>query len=466
MHRLSLSARLTVTFVVIIATCFILVGWLLYRAAEHRVYEQDETNLVLSARHLRRLVAELDSLDDLKAHQDRMVVSVLGDPSNALRMVDGTGKTVIDYNPTGYPLDLPSAVPIEQRIVAGMLHTWYGDHGLPVHGIAVAGQVRDGAHVTIMVARSFADREALLRRYGRDMAMRLLAGMIAAIVLSHLLVRRALRPLRSMATDAATINAQSLHTRLSAGNAPAEFHALSGALNEMLDRLEGGFARVWQFTVDLAHDLRTPVGNLRGTNEVALTRARTPAEYQALLASNIEECDRVSRTIESVLFLARADNPQFALQRVHLDIGIELEQIVDYFEGIASEAGIKVRIQGHASISADRELFRRAVGNLLSNALRYTPQGQTITLFTEHMNGAVTVTVENPGAGIAQEHLEKLFDRFYRVDRSRSDSANSTGLGLSIVRSIMELHGGKVTVDSRPEGITRFVLWFPSPDQR
>jgi two-component system heavy metal sensor histidine kinase CusS len=461
MRRLSLATRLTVTFTVITAACFILVGWLLYRAAEQRILEQDETNLVLSARHLRRLVAELDSIEDLKTHQDRMVVSVLGDNNNALRMVDDAGKIIVDHNPTNLPLDAQGAVPTGQRIVATMLRSWQGDHGLPIRGVAVVGQMRDGAHVTIMVARSLADREVLLRRYRRDMALRLLAGMIAAMVLSYLLVRRALRPLRSMAADAATIHAQSLHTRLSAGNAPTELHALATALNEMLDRLEGGFARVWQFTVDLAHDLRTPVGNLRGTNEVALTRPRTPAEYQALLGSNIEECDRVSRTIESVLFLARADNPQFALQRATLDVREELQRIADYFEGIASDAGVNIEIQGSATINADRELFRRAVGNLLSNALRYTPPEQTITLLASRTDEAVTVAVENPGAGISAEHLDKLFDRFYRVDRSRSDSANSTGLGLSIVKSVMELHGGEVTVDSQPQGITRFVLWFP-----
>jgi two-component system heavy metal sensor histidine kinase CusS len=461
MRRLSLATRLTVTFTVITAVCFILVGWLLYRAAEQRILEQDETNIVLSARHLRRLVAELDSIADLKIHQDRMVVSVLGDNSNALRMVDDAGRIIVDHNPMGFPLDANGAVPTGQRIVPTMLHTWYGDQSLPIRGVAVVGQMRDGAQVTIMVARSLADRAVLLRRYRRDMALRLLAGMIAATVLSYLLVRRALRPLRSMAAEAATIHAQNLHTRLSAGNAPTELHALSHALNEMLDRLEGGFARVWQFTVDLAHDLRTPLGNLRGTNEVALARTRTPAEYQALLGSNIEECDRVSRTIESVLFLARADNPQFALQRSTLDVREELQRIADYFEGIASDARVAIDIQGSATILADRELFRRAVGNLLSNALRYTPPEQTITLLATQTNDAVTVAVENPGAGISAEHLDKLFDRFYRVDRSRSDSANSTGLGLSIVKSIIELHGGRVTVDSQPQGITRFVLWFP-----
>lgn len=462
MRHPSLSARLTLTFVVITAACFMLVGWLLYRAAEQRIYEQDETNLVLSARHLRRLVAELDSMQDLKSHQDRMVVSVLGDPSSALRIVDDSGQIIVDHNPMGFPLYPQGTAPTAQRIVATMLRTWHDDHGSPIRGMAVVGQLRDGTHVTIVVARSLADRAALLRRYGRDMALRLLAGMIAAIVLSHLLVRRALRPLRSMATETAIINAQSLHTRLSAGNAPAELHALSSALNDMLDRLEGGFARVWQFTVDLAHDLRTPIGNLRGTNEVALARPRTPAEYRALLGSNIEECDRVSRTIESVLFLARADNPQFALQHVSLDVGTELGRIADYFEGIASEARVNIRILGSATISADRELFRRAVGNLLSNALRYTPPDQTITLRAEQTNGAATIAVENPGGGIPPEHLEKLFDRFYRVDRSRSDSANSTGLGLSIVKSVMELHGGRVAVESQVQGVTRFVLWFPS----
>jgi len=461
MRSLSLSTRLTATFVVITAVCFILVGWLLYRAAEQRIYAQDETNLVLSARHLRRFVAELDSIADLKAHQDRMVVSVLGDPSNALRIVDASGQIIADHNPSGFPLEVQAAVPTGQRVLATMLSSWHDDRGLPIRGLSVMGQLRDGTHVTITVARSLADREALLRRYRRDMALRLLAGLIAAIVLSHLLVRRALRPLRSMATDAATIHAQSLHKRLTVGNAPAELHALSGALNDMLDRLEGGFARVWQFTVDLAHDLRTPIGNLRGTNEVALAHPRTSAEYQALLGSNIEECDRVSRTIESVLFLARADNPQFALQRTSLDVGTELERLAEYFEGLASEAGVNIQVQGRSTVHADRDLFRRAVGNLLSNALRYTPTGDTITLRAEQTDAAVMIAVENPGDGIPAEHLEKLFDRFYRVDRSRNDSANSTGLGLSIVKSVMELHGGRVSAESQLQGMTRFTLWFP-----
>jgi two-component system, OmpR family, heavy metal sensor histidine kinase CusS len=272
-----------------------------------------------------------------------------------------------------------------------------------------------------------------------------------------------LRPLHAIAEGAAAVTARRLSTRLPADDVPAELHALAGALNAMLARLEEGFANVWQFTVDLAHDLRTPIGNLRGANEVALTRPRSVTEYEALLGSNIEECDRVSRTIESVLFLARADNPRYALQRVRIDTAEELQRIADYFEGPSSEAGVGIRVDASVIVHADRDLFRRAVSNLLANALRYTSPGNTIQVTARCSDHGIHVAVENPGPGIEAEHLDKLFDRFYRVDPSRSDSATSTGLGLSIVKRIMELHGGSVGVTSVPGDKTRFTLDFPRP---
>nr|WP_199040673.1 heavy metal sensor histidine kinase [Dyella sp. ASV24] len=461
MRPLSLTARLTLIFALVTAASFTLVGLLLFNAASRRIVEQDETNLVLSARHLRRLVGEFGTLPDLVAHQDRLVISVLGDASNALHIVDDGGRTLVDHNPLHLQLTIEHAVAPGQRIVPGMLESWSDAQGHVVRGVAAQGTLQDGTHVTIIVARSLADRELLLRHYQRDMVYRLLTGWVIAILLGYILVRQALRPLKTMASQAATISAHSLSTRLSPNNAPPELHALAAALNDMLSRLDEGFSRVWRFTVDLAHDLRTPIGNLRGTNEVALTRPRSGAEYRALLGSNIEECDRVSRMIENVLFLARADSPQFALQRTHFDVGEELQRVADYFEGVAADMEVDIRIAGAARLIADRDLFRRAVSNLLSNALRYTPPHGVILLLAEQAQGMVRVVVENPGQGIAPEHLDKLFDRFYRADRSRNDSAHSAGLGLSIVKSIMELHGGRVTAQSEPDGLTCFTLWFP-----
>lgn len=461
MARLSLNARLAITFVVITVACFSAVGFLLFEAAARRIHEQDDTNLVLATRHLRRFVAELDSPADVAAHQDRLIIGVLGDTNNALRIMDDAGHVLVERNPSRLPMANKAMVPPEQRIVSADVQSWRDADDHEIRGVSAGGRPRDGTTVTIVVARSLADRALLLSRYRRDTILALTAGMLVAVLLSYLLVRRALRPLRSMAASASAVTAHRLSTRMPADDVPAELQTLSVALNDMLGRIEDGFARVWQFTVDLAHDLRTPIGNLRGANEVALTRPRSTEEYQLLLGSNIEECDRVSRTIESVLFLARADSPQFALQRVIIDAGEELQRIADYFEGLSSEAGITVQVAANALVHADRELFRRAVSNLLSNALRYTPAGGTIAMRAMDTERGVEVSVENPGAGIPPEHMAHLFDRFYRVDRSRSDSAHSTGLGLSIVKSIMELHDGDVVAQSEPQGITRFTLTFP-----
>ena len=458
--RLSLTARLSITFVVITVACFSVVGFLLFKAVSRRVYIHDQTNIMLDARHLRRLAEELQSPDDVVAHKDRLIALMLGDNANGLRVTDRNGRMLIDHVPMEYALVTQPVIPDDQRIVPESIRSWTDRNGDEIRGVTTAATLKNGDSVTIAVARSLADRMALLARYRSDVALSLLTGLLVAVALSYLLVRRALRPLHAMAESASAITAQRLSTRMPLKDAPTELLALATSLNEMLARLEQGFARVWQFTVDLAHDLRTPIGNLRGANEVALNRHRSITEYETLLDSNIEECDRVSRTIESVLFLARAESPQFALQRVMLDMEQELHHIADYFEGLSSEAGVTINVDATATLYADRDLFRRAVNNLLSNALRYTPSGQAIFLRATHTGQGADVTVENPGRGIDPEHLDKLFDRFYRVDRSRSDSANSTGLGLSIVKSIMELHGGSVSVQSNPQ-VTCFTLHFP-----
>lgn len=460
--RLSLTTRLTVTFVVITVACFSVVGLLLFKVVSRRVYIHDQTNIMLDARHLRRLAEELQSPDDVMAHKDRLIALMLGDNANGLRVFDRHGRVLIDHVPLGYDLLMQPVVPANQRIVPESIQSWKDRNGDEIRGVATTATLKDGEPVTIAVARSLADRTVLLDKYRSDVALSLLTGLLVAVVLSYLLVRHALRPLRTMAESASAITAQRLSTRMPLQDAPTELLALATSLNEMLARLEQGFARVWQFTVDLAHDLRTPVGNLRGANEVALNRQRSIAEYETLLGSNIEECDRVSRTIESVLFLARAESPQFAMQRVVLDTGQELQHIADYFEGLSAEAGVTLHVDASATVYADRDLFRRAVNNLLSNALRYTPTGETIRLDAAKTGQGIDVSVGNPGKCIAPEHLDKLFDRFYRVDRSRSDSATSTGLGLSIVKSIMELHGGSVSVQSAANH-TRFTLHFPRP---
>lgn len=230
----------------------------------------------------------------------------------------------------------------------------------------------------------------------------------------------------------------------------------------MLDRLQSSFSNLSQFADDLAHDLRTPLNNLMVQTDVVFSKPRDSEEYQNLLSSNYEEFGRLARMVESMLFLARADHDQITLSTERLDANNELEMVAEYFEGVVSDANIALEINAVGEVWADAHLLRRAVNNLVANAVRYTPSGGVISLTAAPGADGVAISVTNPGAGIEPAHLPRLFDRFYRSDPSRSAKSSSAGLGLAIVKSIMALHGGAASVTSERHGLTRFSLLFPS----
>jgi two-component system heavy metal sensor histidine kinase CusS len=470
----SLTATLALAFAGTTLLVFALVGSVLYFALDRQVKQQDDLDIVLIARHTRRLAQELNTLDELRSHGDRLTSQVLGNLALSMEVRDPQRKLLFEHN-TAAIADTTTPSPAlmkrigaSQRITEADIAEWRTSKDVPVRGLAADAMLRDGTPVTIIIARNMADRWRLLDRYRDRLYVAGLAGMLLAFLMSWLLVRESLRPLREMARSAATVTVDKLHTRIEADGAPNELAALIASLNAMLDRLHGGFERMSQYTADLAHDMRTPLGNMRGATEVALARPRSTEEYESLLASNLEECDRLARMIENVLFLARAEHPQFVKHMREFDAAQELTRIAEYFEGIAEEANVSVQVSGSAMLTADLELFRRAVSNLLANAIRYTPRGGEIALDVHAFADRVRVTVSNQGQPIASEHLERIFDRFYRIDPSRSalpssgesqGSPGSTGLGLAIVRTIMELHGGTVHAESDARG-TRFVLTF------
>jgi two-component system heavy metal sensor histidine kinase CusS len=447
-------------FTLILIACFIAVGVILVDALTDEIYAENDLSIVLACRHLRRLATEMRDVSEVREHQARLISLVLGDAAQALEVQTAAGEKLIDYNPPHVTLPILPATEPDQRIVVEHLSRWESDLQLPVRGIASFAQLRDGTRIRILVARSMQDRAALLQNYQRLIWLTELLTLVAAVAASYVAIRRALRPLRTIATSALTVNTERLDSRIEVGGAPPEVQQLVGSLNQMLQRLEQGFRRLWEFTADLAHDLRTPIGNIRGSSEVTLSRARSATEYQATLASTIEECDRLSVMIENVLFLARADSPQFALHRLTLNVGDELRRIAEYFEGLAEDAGVAIVVHGDAQISAERDLFRRAVSNLLANALRYTAKGAVIELTVGDSAAGTTVTVRNPGPEISPADLPRLFDRFYRGDPARSDAGASSGLGLAIVKTIMDLHGGSACASSGA-GYTEFQLTFP-----
>src|SRR5271166_3841631 len=322
---------------------------------------------------------------------------------------------------------------------------------------------------TIQIAVDVSQKERLLARYRFWFWSILLATFAIFPLVGYQIARHGIRPVEEMATTARHISSTNLRERILPEGYPFELASLARTFNQMLDRLEESFERISRFSADIAHDLRTPVNNIRGETEVALARARSADEYRDVIESCLEEAVRLSDLIGDLLFLARAESPLTHLRRERVDVRELLGGVVDYYEASAADGGISLTAAATAEpviAELDRTLLQRAVGNLVSNALANTPPGGTVVLETKTEFSAIRIDVSDTGIGIPPEALPRVFDRFFRVDSSRSQGSGGTGLGLSIVQSIAQLHGGNVEISSQPGQGTRVTLHVPASGAR
>ncbi len=318
--------------------------------------------------------------------------------------------------------------------------------------------------VVLQAALDVSREEAFIANYREKLLLVLACGIVLSAAAGYAVARRGLRPLRRITGMAERITVSRLHAHIEPARWPQELRALARAFNDMLDRLADSFTRLAQFSADLAHELRTPINNLMGEAEVALNRARSADEYRQVLESSLEEYARLSRMIDSLLFLARADNAETRVERSRFDARREIEAVLEYHDAVAQEQGIAMSCHGESLLEADPILFRRAVSNLVTNALQYTPRGGSIEAGLVNGARSVEVSIRDTGAGIGPAHLSNIFQRFYRADPARSRNPEGTGLGLAIVKSIMDLHGGRIRVESEPGAGTTIVLEFPRTD--
>lgn len=458
----SLTTRLALAYGLTTGAILVCVAAYLSSTLGSQLQSRDESELVGEVLLVRHLLREVTDEAEIRADTHRFADIAMGHEGLILVVRTRQGEPLITLNPRNESLPPLRVQPATTAPDKSLLQTWHPRNGVPSRGMAALGQVGDSDRaVEIVVLSDAGYRVALMREYRSQLLGAVLCGAIVAAALGFLLARRGLRPLRRMAHDAAAVTTSRLATRLDVGEAPEELRELAGALNGMLARLQDSFTRLSAFSADLAHDFRTPISNLVGQTQVTLAQRRNPAEYEALLESNLEEYERLSRMIENMLFLARADNAQVALGARALDARGELDKVAEYFEAVAADRDLTLAVSGVATVTADQTLLRRAVINLLDNAMRHAPAGSTVRMTVARAKPGYTgICVANAGPAIASEALPHLFGRFYRADPSRRNSATSTGLGLAIVDTIMRLHGGSVTVRSEA-GRTEFELDFP-----
>ncbi|CAM3343918.1 Sensor protein [Bordetella sputigena] len=463
--RRSLTLRTALLFALLSALVVSMAGMYLYKAMESSMLARSDVGLIGRVDRFRALLRDTLTLDEIRARPG-LFENMLGNEQDVLVFRIPDAEPIMDVNPGHQALPRVAPVALDQPLTRADIHSGTTTTGGAMRVVAAMARTMDGRQLEVQAAHLLVNETRMLAAYRDQIALAVAAAFLSIAVLGYLALRRGLRPLRAMARQAARVTPASLDQRLNLADTPHELRELTASFNAMLDRLADGYERLTQFSADLAHEIRTPIGALMGNCQVALYQRRTPAEYESVLASSLEELERLSRLVENILFLARAENAQSALDYVRLDLETELRRVADYFEGLAEERGLRLECSASGSVHADAMLFRRALGNLVANAVRYANAESVISLSARTTNDAVLVHVDNRGVPIAQDRLHKLFDRFYRADLSRSAGSDASGLGLAIVRAIMALHGGKAWAESSPDGHIRFTLSYPAAASR
>lgn len=457
----SLTFRLSFLFAMTAIILLASTGTFLYQFLEHELMKRDHEELIGKVDLFRHQLSTVNSVEQIVSAPSLFHDVIIGHPHLRLSLLDEHGNILLsssDWKPPAELLENPVSVGTEPSRAAILMPT----HDQAYHAIAAWGALGSNqtSKALIILALNLDDAQNLLARYKQTLMFTLFFSVITAAGLAFIIARRGLRPLRTMAETASEISAIHLHRRLSVADAPEELKELAGAFNAMLGRLHNSFARLSDFSSDIAHELRTPINNLMGQTQVVLSRTRDAEEYRTVLESNLDEYERLARMIREMLFLAKADNAQEPLHAELVDLRAELDKIVEFYQMAADESGVKIITSGTGAITADRILLQRAVGNLISNAVQHSPAVSEVKADVSSNDSFVVLRVSNQGPGIPDEQIDRVFDRFYRINNRRRNDSGS-GLGLAIVKSIMQLHGGHVSVESQTNQLTTFTLHFP-----
>lgn len=449
--QLSLSARLALLFAGCTAVVSLIAGLLFNHASEAHFLELDQQLLEGRVSSVRVALDGVSTHATFEVARSRLQGELARQPDEALRLTGSDGATWFDSRP-----DLPDT-PSGSGSGLATLHT---DHGaFRTFTTELDPQLPASPRLTVLL--DITHHQHFLQRMQRLIWLTVGFCALATASLGAWAARVSLRPLRRMTDLASGVSAHSLTTRLPVQGLPPELSELGQSLNAMLERLEDAFTRLSAFSADIAHELRTPLSSLLTHTQVTLTRPRAAADYKEALHSNLEDLQGMAQLVNDMLYLAKAEHGLMPAGREPLDLAHEVDTLLEFYAPVAEDAGISVHRHGAGQVSGDRAMLRRALSNLLDNALRFTPSGGAVRITLSDGRGEICLEVANLGEPIAAPVLARLFDRFYRADAARSSSQSEhAGLGLAITRSIVEAHGGRIECLCS-HGWTRFILHLP-----
>jgi two-component system heavy metal sensor histidine kinase CusS len=457
-RRLTLTARLTFLYTLVSAVVLLGLGVLVAWSTHLHFIDLDRDYLLDKVQLIQKIVDETPEPAELSAKLDESLNSHQGLFISITRVDEQLfGKGGITF-----PAELASRSAADQPI------DWT-DGERQLRGISTelsATQLPGSAKGAVQSMRLTLALDTQHHTHFMQMLRQQLAVyVVLATLLSGLLgwwaARSGLAPLRTMKERALKVTAHKLDERMPIDAVPVEMAELARSLNTMLERLQQDFSKLMEFSSDIAHELRTPISNLLTQTQVSLSQHRDPDTYRDILASNAEEFQRLARMVSDMLFLAKTDHGIQLPNREDVTLEDEAKSLLDFYDAVAEDKEIRLRVVGAGSVVGDRLMIRRAISNLLSNALRHAHPRTDVALTVETQMNGTSLCVTNTGDPIDAADLPRLFDRFYRVDKARAHpSSDGAGLGLAITKAIMLAHGGSASVTSS-EGTTRFCLQFP-----
>ena len=452
----SLVKRLTLMIMFAVIAVLVVAGISFNMLSQHHFRMLDEQALsekLESTRHILSIQTPVARLEELRP-QLRALLGAHQDLTAEILTSDGT-VLFSDLK----ALQIPDRY---KRADKEVIWEWQ-DQSHNFRGVTSQVEIQgDPAPGTIMLMLDITSHVHFFETLHRWFGIGLVISALVSAGLGWLVAKSGLRPVEQITKVATSMSARSLQERIPLEPVPLELQELILSFNGMLARLDDAFVRLSNFSADIAHELRTPVSNLLTHTEVVLTRKRDLDAYEENLYSNLEDLKRMSRIIDDMLFLAKADNGLIIPEQVDIKLEDLVSKLFEYYQLLAEDRGVRLSLHGRGIITGDRLMIDRAVSNILSNAMRYTPEGKEIAVEIQHSADQVTLTIRNSGATIDSQHINKIFDRFYRADPARREGGpNNAGLGLAITRSIVEAHKGKVWCTSS-EGMTAFHFVFPA----
>jgi len=452
MNRLSLASRLRIAFSLISCVVFISIGTLSYQSFREMVYIQQDKALAARIKRMEVFLTDAYTVQILGKYP-KLYENMVGH-EDSIFIVKEAGKDLIRINPLN--------IKIPSLNYSSKIQFTNNSLEQPTTRLAFQSVQHGDQHYQLIAGQQWHAANQTLKQYFWKIAFYTGLGILLSSLLGFMVGHYMFRSMRALIAETSKINVQKLNQRIQIETTNTEVQQLSHAMNEMLDKIQQDYQKLAQFSEDIAHELRTPLNNLMGQTQILLSQPRQTEELENLLYSHLEEYERLTKMIESMLFIARSEYTEAGLEKSSVDILQLIRDVTDYFDYLIEERQMSLMLQlpDEINLRVNEALIQRAIANLISNAVVYGVEKGRITLEVKREQTDCVIRIVTHDIWIEEKHLPYLFDRFYQIDESRHKRAQTGGLGLAIVQSIMQLHGGCAEVENQTVGVA-FTLRLP-----